>query len=176
MISNALAITPGLSVGWLATSIVLMVASLVLVFVPRMPACILGYLAMWAAQLSGYVVFSDTALIFWGVATVIVVINNVLLPGFVRNSSQGLGYIGGGALAGMAVGLTLYRAASVVGGAIIGAVLGAVAYGRTRRGANLEFPTVKFFNYLGAKGIPAVVASSMAGLILSGFIMDFLVA
>lgn len=158
------------STPWLIFAIILMVISLVLIFLPRTPACIVGYMSMWAMRFSEYVYFSDGTMIFWGVAVILVTINRYLLPAYVRSSRRGLGYIAGGAIVGMAVGLTLYRAASVIGGAFLGAFLGAIAYTRTARGQVLQFPTSKFFNYLGAKGIPAVIASSMIGLILSEFI------
>lgn len=159
------------STPWLVFAMILMAISLVMMFVPRTPACIVGYMAMWAARLSGYTPFSDTTMLFWGAAVLIVAINRFLLPAFVRNSSLGLGYIAGAAIAGMAVGLTLYRPATIIGGAIIGVFLGAIAFTRTSKGKVLEFPTMKFFNYLGAKGIPAVIAASMAGLILAGLIV-----
>lgn len=160
-----------LSTPWLVFACILSAISLVMMFVPRTPACVVGYMAMWAAQLSGYMTFTTGTLIFWGVAVLIVVINRFLLPAFVRNSRVGVGFIAGGAIAGMAVGLTMYRPATLIGGSILGAVLGAIAYARTGRGAALQFPTTKFFNYLGAKGIPAVIAASMSGMIISGLII-----
>ena len=158
------------STPWLVFGLVLTAIALVLMFVPRVPACIIAYMGLWCARLSEYTPFTDGTMIFWGAAVVIVMVNRYLMPAFVRNSTRGLGYIGGGAIAGMAVGLTMYRAASVIGGAIVGAFLGAVAYSRTKSGATLEFPTSKFFNYLGAKGLPAVLTASMAGLIFAGLI------
>ena len=158
------------STPWLIFSLILLGVSVVMMFTPRTPSCIVAYMALWAARLSGFTPFTDGTMIFWGIATALVFINRLLLPAFIRNSSRGVGYIGGGALAGMAVGLTMYTAASVIIGAIIGAFLGAIAYTRTRSGKILEFPTFKFFNYLGAKGIPAVMTASMAGLIFAGLI------
>lgn len=145
--------------------------SVVMMFVPRLPACIVAYMSLWAARLSGYTPFTDGTMIFWGVAVVIVVINSLLLPAFIRNSSRGVGYISGGALVGMAVGLMMYTAATVIIGAIAGAFLGSIAYTRTKNGAALGFPSAKFFNYLGAKGIPAVIAASMVGLVFAGLII-----
>ena len=162
------------STPWLVVSLIISAISLVMMFLPRTPACVLAYCAMWAAQISGYVAFSNATLIFWGAAVVIVFINRMLLPSFVRNSRRGLGYIAGGAIAGMAVGLTLYRPATVIGGAVLGAILGAIAYSRTSRGAALQFPTMKLFNYLGAKGIPAVLAASMVGMVIAALILTYL--
>ena len=159
-----------LSTAWLVFGLVLTGISLILVFIPRVPASVVGYMALWAAKLSGYTPFTTGTMIFWGVAVLIVLVNRFLLPSFVRNSSRGIGYIGVGAIVGMSVGLIMYTAASVIIGAIVGAFLGAIAYTRTSAGATLEFPTSKFFNYLGAKAIPVVITVSMSGLVFAGLI------
>ena len=99
----------------------------------------------------------------------------MLLPPVIRFSRRGLGYIAGGALVGMALGLTMYRPATVIGGSILGALLGAIAYSRTSNGKVLEFPTVKFFNYLGAKGIPAVMSASMVGSVIAAIINYYII-
>lgn len=152
------------STPWLVFAMILAAIALVMMFVPRIPACIVAYMSMWAARLSGFAPFSDGQMIFWGVAVAIVAVNRFLLPAFVRNSRRGVGYIGVGAIVGMALGLIVGRPAPITGGAILGALLGAIAYTRTEGGAALEFPTSKFFNYLGAKGIPAVITASIVGL------------
>lgn len=159
------------STPWLVFAMILAAMALAMMFVPRLPACITAYMAMWAGRFSGYAPLSDTTLIFWGIAVAIVIVNRFLLPPFIRNSSRGLGYIATGAIVGMALGLTLYTAASVIGFTILGALVAAIAYAKTAQGASLEFPTVKFFNYLGAKGIPAVMAASMVGLVLASLIV-----
>lgn len=158
------------STPWLVFALVLSGISLIMMFVPRTPACIVAYMALWAAWLSDYTPFSMATMIFWGAAVLIVIINRMLLPAFVRNSTRGLGYMAGGAIVGMAIGLIMYRPATIIGGAILGTFLGALAYARTSGSNDLDFPTSKFFNYLGAKGLPAVVAASMIGLILGGLI------
>ena len=159
------------STPWLVIAMILLAGGCVTMFFPRIPTCLVTYLAMWCARLSGYTPFPNSTMIFWGIAVVLVVINRYMLPNHIRDSRRGLGYIAGGALAGMAIGLTLYTAASIIGGAILGTLIGAVAYARTSRGAVLEFPTIKFFNYLGAKGIPSVMTASMAGLIIAGLVI-----
>ncbi|MDE6396676.1 MAG: hypothetical protein K2K84_05345, partial [Muribaculaceae bacterium] len=64
----------------------------------------------------------------------------------------------------------LYDKASLIGGACLGAFLGALAFSRTAAGRPMHFPSSKFFNYLGAKGIPPVVTLSMVGLTLAALI------
>lgn len=158
------------STPWLIATIALMAICVVMMFMPRTPACIVGYMALWTARFSGYTPFTTSTMIFWGVVVIIVAANRFLLPAQIRLSRRGIGYIAGGAIAGMAVGLTLYRPATVITGAVLGAFLAAIAYTRTERGKVLQFPTAKFFNYLGAKGLPAVMAASMVGLILAALI------
>ena len=159
------------STPWLVFAVILMAIGVVMIFFPRTPSCVVAYMAMWAARLSNFTPFTDGTMIFWGAAVAIVVINRYMLPSYIRDSRRGVGYIGGGALAGMAVGLTMYTAATVIGGSILGALLAAIAYTRTERGKVLEFPTIRFFNYLGSKGIPAVMTASMAGIIIAGLIV-----
>lgn len=167
--------TQSLSPLWLVISAMLMGVALVMMFYPRLPACLVAYAAMCVGYLSGYTPFSTGDMIFWAVATVIVLANDRLLPSFVRSSRRGMGYIAGGAVTGMVVGLTFYRPASVILGAAAGAFIGAVAYARTSSGAILDFPHAKFFNYLGAKGIPATVTASMVGIVVSMLIARSLV-
>ena len=163
-----------LSTPWIVIALVLSLVGLVAMFIPRMPACIIAYLSMVAAYLSHYMYFTKATLIFWGIAVVLVSVNRMLLPSFIRNSRVGLGYSAGGAVVGMALGLIMYRPATVVGGAILGTLFGAIAFSRTRKGAIMQFPTIKFFNYLGAKGIPAVMAVAMVGYVISGLIVYFI--
>lgn len=66
-----------------------------------------------------------TELIFWGIATAIVVAIQYLLPANVTASRRGVGYIVGATLAGMSVGLTLGREWVTVGAAF-GAILGGI--------------------------------------------------
>lgn len=139
----------------------------VAIFFPRMLAAIPAFLGMTLLWLGNCIYLPVSNIIFWGVATILVVVNHYLLPQAIRNTRAGVGYIAGGALVGLSVGLTLLDRASLVGGAVLGAVLGAIAFSRTAAGRPMDFPSSKFFNYLGAKGIPAVVALSMVGISLA---------
>lgn len=106
-----------------------------------------------------------TELIFWGIATAIVVAIQYLLPANVTASRRGVGYIVGATLAGMSVGLTLGREWVTIGAAV-GAILGGIAYSRTPDGRSIKFPSSKFLNYLCAKGLPTVVVMSMTGTVV----------
>ncbi len=142
----------------------------VAVFFPRMMAVIPAFLGMTLLWLGDCIILPGSNILFWGAATILVVINHFLLPRAIRSTGAGVGYISGGALVGLALGLTLYNQASLIGGAVLGAFLGALAFSRTAAGRPMNFPSSKFFNYLGAKGIPAVVALSMIGISLAALI------
>ena len=87
-------------------------------------------------------------------------------------SRLGVPYIFTASLAGMLIGLTVSHAAMIVG-AFFAAILGGVAYGRTPKGLQLAYPSHRFWNYLCAKGLPAVISFSIIGttipILTSGF-------
>ncbi|MCI9286131.1 MAG: hypothetical protein HFJ91_10190 [Muribaculaceae bacterium] len=141
---------------------ILLVMAVVMSFFTSTYAAAIAFLGLCCAGLLPGEHLSVASYVFWGVAMVIVIALGFMLPPGVARSRKGLPYIAGGALAGMAVGLTFSHAA-LVAGAFIGAVLGGVAYARTPQGKVLEFPTSRFLNYLCAKGLPAVVTMSIAG-------------
>lgn len=114
----------------------------------------LGYLGIAVSRsLPG----SDASLVFWGVATVIALAISYMLPVSVATSRRGVGYIVGAIVAGAFVGLIVSHAWMIIG-AVVGAILGAIAYSRTPQGRSMGFPSSRFFNYLCAKGLPAVVS------------------
>lgn len=101
-------------------------------------------------------------LIFWGIAAVLAAGINLMLPTAIAKARTGVAYMTAAAVAGLMVGL-LTGAEWMVFGAAIGAILGAISFARTPTGRDLGFPSRKFFNYLCAKAIPAVVTISLAG-------------
>ncbi len=123
-----------------------------------------AYVALWIVKAGG-AVLSIGQLIFWGVASAIAIGIMALLPEQVRKSTLGVGFIVTGALAGMALGILANTISAIIAGAALGAVFGGVAASRTRGGRVLDFPTKRFFNYLCAKGLPAVVSISMIGIL-----------
>lgn len=104
-------------------------------------------------------------LLFWGVATLLVIGIDFLLPKSKTIDLKGRGYVGLGTLAAMVVGM-LFGSPGIILGAAIGAFFGALAYGRTPQGAALQFPSSKFLSFLCARGLPAVVAFSMVGIVM----------
>ena len=105
---------------------------------------------------------ATNSLIFWGVAAAIVMVLEYLLPKNVVESRRGVGYMAGAALAGAFVGMAISHEWMVVG-AVVGTILGGIAYSRTPAGMVMEFPSSKFLNYLCAKGLPAVITMCIIG-------------
>lgn len=149
----------------------LLALTVVAVFFPRIPAVLGAYGAMWLCRLSGFALFDNNTMIFWGVATLLVLGLQYLLPRAVAFSRVGVPFISGGAIVGAIVGLLFNTVAGIILGAVAGAFFGGVAFANSRTGREiLLFPSRKFFNYLAAKGFPAVITCSMAALCLSSLI------
>lgn len=151
------------------------------VFMPRIPASLFSYCAMWMALAGGVAFFSAETMVFWGVATILTLGINWMLPRHIWRSTVGLPFmaVGGlagmavGGLAGMAVGAVLNTMAAIILGTALGCLFGAVAFANTGAGrAVMTFPSKPFFNYLAAKGLPIVVALSMAGAVLVQFVQS----
>lgn len=110
-----------------------------------------------------------TTLLFWAVTAALALALNVMLPPAVAKNRRGIGYIAGGALAGIFVGYLISRQWMVLG-AVLGAALGGIAYSFTPMGRELQFPSSRFIQYLCAKGLPAVVTICIAAFtILEAF-------
>lgn len=150
----------------------LLSAAIVLSFKPFLPASLAAYASLWMFQWSGILAFPSSTMLFWGVATLIVLGLDRLLPAAITRGIDGRGYICGGALAGMVVGM-LMSSARIILGAVIGAFLGAMAYSRTPVGKTLSFPSSGFLRFLCARGLPAVVAVSMVGLVLHDLLVIY---
>nr|MBD5376751.1 hypothetical protein [Bacteroides sp.] len=119
-----------------------------------------GYLAAYLGATFRPELFT---LLFWLATAVLVMVLNITLPRHIATSRTGLGYIAGGSLTGLFAGY-LIAPSWIVLGAVIGTVLGAIAYSFTPAGRQLEFPSGKFVQYLCAKGLPAVVTLALSAL------------
>lgn len=148
----------------LIITIILIVAAAATTFYSLLYGTALAFLALCTAGLMPGVSLSLSTYIFWGIAMVVTVALCCVLPRSVATSRNGVPYIAGAALAGGFAGMALGSGAAIIIGAVAGAALGGIAYGRTPQGRSLGFPSAKFFNYLCAKGLPAAVAISMAVL------------
>lgn len=150
----------------------LLSAAVALSFKPVGPASLAAYASLWMFQWGGILAFPSSTMLFWGVATLIVLGLDRLLPAEITRGVDGRGYICGGALAGMVVGM-LMSSAGIILGAVIGAFLGAMAYSRTPVGKVLAFPSAGFLRFLCARGLPAVVTMSMVGLVLHDLLVIY---
>ena len=149
----------------------LMLFALVIMLWPRWVAAPLpAFIGFLLLHYSTAIFIPSNVLLFWGVATVFVVILRSLLP---KGEPDGSGvsnrYIGlsaiAGALAGMAIDPRVMIAAL-----ILGAIVGAMAYSKTPRGRWLAFPSTTFWQFTGAKGFPAVITTAQAAITIQGLI------
>lgn len=156
----------------LTACIILLCLALALSFYPIFPGAVPAYLAMFSLKWAGLQYshdFSNSTLTFWGIAVFIVLGITSLLPKPLAQSTRGLGFIAGGAMAGTAAGMAVSAGASIAG-SLIGASLGALAYNRTHSGAALKFPSSQFVQYLCAKGLPAAVTMSISSIVILSLI------
>lgn len=150
------------------TALVLAAAAVGLSFIPQFPAVVAGWLALLCAHLGGFPFINSKVLIFWGAASIIVIMLGILQPKVLTPTRSGQGYVVGGATVGAILGLLAANVtASIIAGSIIGAVLGAVAYMRTPKSPRLKLTSPLFVQYLCAKGLPAVVSCSMAAIVVA---------
>ncbi|MDE6685397.1 MAG: hypothetical protein K2J94_09560 [Duncaniella sp.] len=145
--------------------ILLLVLGAGLTFYSATYGAVVSFLALCVAGLMPGVTLGLPVYIFWGVAIGIVVALGYILPRAVTSSRLGVSYIVLAALAGMLVGLALSHAAMIIG-SVIGGLLGGVAFARTPAGKPLDFPSPRFWNYLCAKGLPAVISFAIIGTVI----------
>lgn len=143
---------------------ILMCAAIALIFRPIFPAAIIAYAGLCSFHFAEFDI-TPASLIFWGVASLIVLGIDYLLPKAVTRSTFGRGYVGIASITAMIAGM-LINSAGIIIGAVAGAFLGAIAYSRTPNGRNLRFPSGRFVNFLCARGLPAVVTVSMVGIVI----------
>lgn len=142
--------------------VLLLLVAAVLTFYSTTYGTAVAFLGLCTAGLIPGIHLEVGTYLFWGTAMLIVIALNYILPHGVAASRLGIPYIFTAALAGMLVGLAISHAAMITG-AVFAAVLGGVAYARTPKGQVLTFPSRKFWNYLCAKGLPAVISYCIIG-------------
>lgn len=149
----------------LVLSLIFAAASIVLSYMSKWTAVLAAYAALCAGCLSGYASESAAQLVFWAVASLMVVGICYLLPQNVRDSRVGVGYMATGSMAGTFIGMLVNSLAGVVTATALGMFFGVLAFSRLADGERLDFPSRKFLNYMCAKGLPLVVTFSMLGLL-----------
>lgn len=158
------------SFAYIAGCILLLAIALVMAFRSKRYAVAVAYLSLCAVALIAPPEVRMSPLLFWGVAMVIVLVIDRLLPSDISKSRMGLGYMAGGGLVGLMVGILV---SAVVVGTFVGTLLGGIAYAKTPEGKALEFPSSKFLSYLCAKGFPAMITLCIIGIAIMWLIPDF---
>lgn len=158
-------------------SILLWVASLLSLLRRQVLGPALSYVALALLSLArtdGYrmLPINGTILSSWLVMTLVVIVTVIMQPQRISKLNRGTGYILGGALAGLAIGLaacSVTTAVSVLYGimivaVVIGIFMGFLLYTRTPDGRGLGVASSEFFRYLLAKGFPTAITVMMAGI------------
>lgn len=157
---------------WTFIAAMLAGASLVMLFVPRLPASAAAYASLWALQLSPWGSLSDGTMIFWSVATAVDLASFALQDSALRRATPGVAFMRAGAMVGGFVGMAMNSMAAVIVSAAAGAVFGFLAFSRTRGAVPLmNMPVRRRVEYFAAKTIGAVIAVSMVCLTLSSLIV-----
>lgn len=161
-------------------SILLWVASLVMLPVRQVVAPCLSYVALvtlsFAKTVSGYPLLpiNNTMLIGWLCMTLVVTLATIMQPTPIQRQTRGMAYIMGGAIVGMVVGLlgfTITSAISMLYGimiiaTVVGIFFGFLLYTRTPDGAPVGITSGHFFKYLLAKGFPTAITVMQIGIVL----------
>ncbi len=149
-------------------ALVLAAASLLLVFFKVVPTALSAYASIVCACFcgaGGAIEVSHDSLLFWGVATVIVLGLSLLNSGNPLLTGAARAYVSAGAIVGGLLGFAAtHSAASIIMGSALGAVLGAFAYSRTPSGSAARTDRRVFVDYVCAAGLPAVVIAGMCGV------------
>ncbi len=160
-------------------SILLWLAALAALLRRQIAAPALGYLGLLCLSFAKdgnlpLLPISPSILWGWLAMTAVVTMAVLLQPSAVRDGTEGTGYMTGGALTGLAVGLLGFSATPDLGmlyGIMVVAVAACVFFGfllfsRTPRGAGFGPSSGHFFNYLLAKGFPTAITVMQIGVAL----------
>lgn len=156
---------------YLILSILLLGVALFLTLRPIIPSVFIAYLSLWMVKWSDIVEVPEVMLIFWGIATLLVLIIEFSRPQQAIKSTSGAAYILGGTSAGMMVGLISSYQLMIIG-AVVGALFGAMAYSKTPKGSAIKKPASRFIQYVGAEGLPIVITICMVGLVIQLLILS----
>lgn len=142
----------------------LMAAAVVLTFLSVRYSPAVAFFGLVAFGFSGIAPMGTDLFVFWGIASLIAMGVNFMLPREVACSRVGVGYVATATIVGLVVGLLMSEAAMIIG-ALLGAVAGGIAFSRTPRGRAVDFPSSRFVNYICAKGLPAVITLCQCGVV-----------
>lgn len=152
-------------------SLILSLAAVVALFVPRLPAVVAAFAALVCAHFGGAIYVDGKILLFWGVATAIVLGLRMLQPKAATLAKGGQAYVAVATIAGALLGFAASAtAAAIIIGSAIGAFLGALAYMRTPASPQLPVASRQFVEFISAKGLPAVVSASMVAITIASLL------
>jgi len=163
-----------MSVFLIILAIICFAGALVLLFRREVIAPAASLAGLTAVYFSDVLPLAGNMLITWVALTVIVIGVSVMQPVALMQQRRGVGYMLGGALTGMAVGLmavsssyslTLQYACMIIG-VLAGIFFGFFMFTRTPRGRDVSLASGYFFTYLSAKGFPVALTVIQPGVAL----------
>lgn len=136
----------------------------------------LGLLVLSFVSENGYPLFpiNQTMLIGWLAMTLVVMFASYLQPEMIRRQIRGMGFMVGGALVGLALGLLGFTVSSAITwryslmivAVAAGIFLGFLLYTNTPDGRPVRPGSGNFFKYLLAKGFPTAITIMQLGVAL----------
>lgn len=154
-------------------AVIVSVAALVACYIPHVPAAPIALAALVAAYFAaphGFITID--IIIFWAVATAIIMGLRFLQPHALPAMRAGSAYIATGTIAGASIGLAISASsAAVILGSVIGAFLALTAYMRTPASPKLPVASSPFIQYYCAKSFPIIIAVSMSAISLASVLL-----
>lgn len=156
----------------LVIGILFLAATLPLLVWQKLPASVSAFLALVALHFSTHICLPMSTFLFWGAATLIVILIDRLSP---RNTPKAVAhgnvFLAIGAIAGMLLGMSVDPDIMILCTAI-GTIFGQLIYSRTPNGRWIKFPSSVFIHYFCARGLKTIVAVAIIGIALEGFISN----
>lgn len=148
-------------------------------FKKQLLAPALSYLGLLFASFAQHdnvplIPINNTILIGWLCMTVVVMLAVIMQPPAITAQTRGEGYILGGAIVGLAIGLLGFTFSSVLSmlyGIMVVATLAGIFFGyllftNTPAGSAVNFRSGRFYTYLLAKGFPTAITVMQIGVVL----------
>ncbi len=163
-----------MSLTLLILGIICFAGALWLLFALEVLAPAASLLGLVAVYFSHMLPLAPNMVVTWLALTVIVMGVSYLQPRAIMAQNRGMGYMLGGAIAGMAIGLisvstsgslTAQYACMIVG-VLAGIFFGFFLFSRTPQGQAVSLSSGNFFNYLAAKGFPLALTVIQPGIAL----------
>lgn len=146
-------------------SLVLAALGAIAIFIPVVPAVLFSYAALICAHFAGASYINANILIFWGIASLIIIGLRFLQRDYAR-TTKGNAYVAAGALIGtlLAYFISSMSASYIIGGAV-GSFLGALAYVRLLGVPSFSITSRRFIDYVCVKGLSDTVTLSMSMIV-----------